>query len=116
MVYYSLQLVIQQKNSDYYRKDFFHNSEIHEVSIEKEEFNSLITNDKNVLPIHFFTIDSINDLLTNEGLNIFEIQSFHAIFKYNLIDKFIHRDRLINSCKYLKRKFGRDIFIASKRK
>ena len=100
---------------DYYVKEYMRNSELVEQRIEKDEFNSLIFNENNILPLHFFSQKSIRTALENAGFVLLDFRSFHVLGKVRLLDKIIDRDRLVNSADFLKTRLGRDLLVVGQK-
>jgi len=100
------------EDNDYYIKGYLKNSKAIEERIEKEEFNNLVINQRSILPIHFFTYDTLFELLESTGFKIIDYRSFHIVRKIPLFDRIIDRDKFANSFTSLKKKMGRDMFIA----
>ena len=65
------------ETDDCYAKDQYIDSKFIEENITKEDFNSLIFNNINVLPIHFFSKKTIIGLLKEAGFEIFDMEVFH---------------------------------------
>jgi len=65
------------RERDYFVKHFIKNSKSIEKIITKEEFNSLIYNEKK-LPIHFFTKDNIIYLLESLNFKVLDFKKFHT--------------------------------------
>ncbi|MDH5266489.1 MAG: class I SAM-dependent methyltransferase [Candidatus Bathyarchaeota archaeon] len=104
-----------REKCDYYVKEYLENSKVVEERIEKEEFNSLIFNEKNILPLRFFSRKSIIKELENSGFVLLDFRSFHVLGKASFLDKIIDRDRLVNSVDFLKTRLGRDILVTSRK-
>lgn len=104
-----------RKNYDYYVKAYLENSNVVEERIEKEEFNSLMFNKRNILPLRFFSWNGIIEALEESGFVLLDSRSFHELCKVPFLDRIIDRDRVINSANFLKARLGRDILIVGKR-
>ena len=103
------------RNHDYFVKAYLRGSEAVEEEIGREEFDSLVLNGENILPIHFFTMGTILRLLESSDLELADIESYHILCKVPLLDRIVDRDRIVNSLSFLKNKLGRDIFIVAKK-
>lgn len=104
-----------RKDYDFYVKMYLKNREVIEEVIEKYEFNSLIRNEKNILPIHFFSRKNIFKMLQGYRSEILDFRSFHILNRIPFIDYIVFRDKLVNSCSLLQSRLGRDMFIAYRR-
>jgi 2-polyprenyl-3-methyl-5-hydroxy-6-metoxy-1,4-benzoquinol methylase len=100
------------KDNGYFVKDLRRNSELLEVPITKEEFNSLI-NSKGTLPIHFFRLDEIGQLLSDNGFKIIEFRVFHLEKRLPGLENDKEIDDTANSNPDLQEKTGRDMMIAA---
>lgn len=96
-----------------FTKNFVKNGDLASEKIGKHEFNDLVTNDQNVLPIHSFTLNNLEDLLKDFEIEGFKV--FHQLHSENLLDKFLFRDKWIN-LPIVKRKMGRDVVIVGTKK
>jgi len=104
-----------RKDYDFYTKMYLKNREVVEESIEKNEFNSQIRNEKNILPIHFFSKKNIFSMLRDFHFEILDFKSFHILNRIPFLDHIVFRDKLINSFSLLQTRLGRDMFIACRR-
>ena len=104
-----------RKSDDYFAKDLMKGSEILEKRISKEEFNSLINNDQNILPIHFFSANKLANILMENGFKVLDCRSYHVLSKSKLFAQSLDRDDIVNASDQLRTKFGRDIFLVSKK-
>ncbi|MFX0199306.1 MAG: class I SAM-dependent methyltransferase [Candidatus Hodarchaeota archaeon] len=104
-----------RKDHDFYTKMYHKNHRVIEENIDETEFNSLIHNEKNILPIHFFSRKRIFSVLNSFHFEILDFKSFHILNKIPFVDHIVLRDKLINSISLLQRKLGRDMFIACRR-
>ena len=82
------------KSDDYYVKDYFVDNSFVEEEISPDMFDSIVNNNDGILPVHFFTRQSLVDLFQDNSLVIKHMQSFHNT-KSNLD--------------------GRDIFVAAEK-
>jgi hypothetical protein len=104
-----------RKNHDYYVKGALIDSKNVEEKIGAAEFNSLINNEQNVLPIHFFSVKNVKRLLKNTGFTLIDYRTFHLLCKPTFLDRILNRDHFVNKFNFLKTRYGRDIlFIAKK--
>jgi len=104
-----------RQNHDYYMKDILKGTNAIELKIEKEEFDSLIRNQECILPLHFFSVNTISELLKETGFTLLDFRSFHILDGPGLVDKIVDRDEITNRFDRSKRKFGRDaLFICKK--
>lgn len=103
-----------RKNHDVYVKSFIKKDKLFQSAISKREFNSLIFNDKGILPACIFSLRNLKNAL--KRFNLLEIKVYHEPYPFNMLDRFLFRDKLIN-LSFLKKFFGADIMIiASKGK
>ena len=102
-------------NYDFFTKMYLDKREVSEERIEKNEFNSLIRNESNILPIHFFSRKNLLQMLRSYQFEVIDSKSFHILNKIPFLDHIVFRDKLINSFSFLQTRFGRDIFIVCKR-
>lgn len=100
-----------RKECDYYVKEYLKDSKVVEERIEKEEFNSLIFNERNILPLRFFSRKSITEVVQKSGFAMLDFRSFHILGKVLFLGKIIDRDSLVNSIDFLKTRLGRDILV-----
>jgi ubiquinone/menaquinone biosynthesis C-methylase UbiE len=103
------------RNSDFYTKMYLKEQRVVEEAIDKDEFNFLINNEKNVLPIHFFSEKDLLRTLNNFGFEMVDFKSFHILNKIPLVDRLVFRDKLVNALPPLQSRLGRDMFIACRR-
>jgi 2-polyprenyl-3-methyl-5-hydroxy-6-metoxy-1,4-benzoquinol methylase len=103
------------RKRDYFAKTYLKNAEAIEENIRKNEFNSLINNKVDVLPIHFFSIDSITNLLENSGFTPLDFNSYHFSYMGAPLDRVIEIDGAVNKFTGLKGKLGRDLLVTSKK-
>lgn len=104
-----------RKNYDFYTKMYLKNREVIEEGIEKNEFNFLSRNEKDILPIHFFSKKNIFRMLRGFHFEILDFKSFHILNRIPFVDHIVFRNRLINSFSLLQTRLGRDMFIACRR-
>jgi hypothetical protein len=100
-----------RKDRGYYVKAVLKGSKSIEQKIGKEEFNSLIINDQNILPIHFFSVKNLQNILKNSGFILIQYRSYHILSKSSFFAGERNRDELVNTSDSLKSKFGRDILL-----
>lgn len=103
------------KDYDFYAKMYQKNLEVVEEVIEQDEFNSLINNEINILPIHFLSKKTILKMLHALSFEISDFKSFHVLNGMPLIDHIVFRDKLVNSFPLLQSRLGRDMFIACRK-
>ena len=99
----------------YYVKSFLKDSKLVEKRISKADFNSLIKNEWNVLPIHFFSINNLVNILRKAGFALTSFRTYHVMRKPNNIAAVEDIDVQVNNSDYLKAKFGRDIMLISQK-
>ena len=104
-----------RKNRGYYAKAILKGSKSIEQKIGKEEFNSLIINNQNILPIHFFSVQNLENILKNSGFILIQYRSYHILSKTRFLADKEDRDKLVNTSDSLKPKFGRDIMLLSQK-
>jgi hypothetical protein len=66
------------EGQDYYAKDELCNEVFCETPIGKEEFNTLTVNQKGLLPVHFFSLDTLREELTKAGFIVVAYSLFHS--------------------------------------
>ncbi len=67
------------KNQDYFAKEYLIGQELIEEKIGEEEFNSLISNKSNILPLHFFSTKSIQNTMRDSGYKLLDYRLFHIV-------------------------------------
>ncbi len=67
------------KNQDYFAKEYLIGKELIEEKISEEEFNSLISNKRNILPLHFFSTKSIQNTMRDSGYKLLDYRLFHIV-------------------------------------
>lgn len=102
------------KGYDTYVKAYLKEHELIEESINKDEFNSLIFNDKDILPIHFFSKKTLFELLSESRFKVLDYKVFHIVKKIPFIDRITFRDKVVNLLPPLRSRLGRDIFIVGR--
>jgi 2-polyprenyl-3-methyl-5-hydroxy-6-metoxy-1,4-benzoquinol methylase len=100
------------KEKSYFTKDFLNKSQLRDVLITKDEFNSLI-NCTGTLPIHFFKPDEICSLLSMNGFRIIEFRVFHLENGIPGLESGTDIDNAANLDPDLQRRCGRDMLIAA---
>jgi 2-polyprenyl-3-methyl-5-hydroxy-6-metoxy-1,4-benzoquinol methylase len=100
-----------RRSYGYYIKSFLKDSKLVEQRIRKTKFNSLIKNECNILPIHFFSTKNLANLLKKAGFVLHSFRTYHVIRKSKIFSQEEDRDILVNNSNYLKSKFGRDIML-----
>ncbi|ACV64545.1 Methyltransferase type 11 [Desulfofarcimen acetoxidans DSM 771] len=65
------------KSADYYVKDYFAENNFVEEEISPELFDSMVSNSEGILPVHFFSRQSLVELFQNNFLVITYMQIFH---------------------------------------
>jgi 2-polyprenyl-3-methyl-5-hydroxy-6-metoxy-1,4-benzoquinol methylase len=103
------------RKRDHFAKDYFRGAEVVEEKIEKDEFNSLVTNKLDELPVHFFSIDSLTQMLENCGFTVLNFSCYHVLRTGTSSDKAIEKDQAANKSKYLNDKVGRDMLVTCKK-
>jgi len=104
-----------RKDYDFYVKMYLKNREVVEEVIEKDEFNLLIDDEKNILPIHFFSKKNMFKMFRDFRFEIIDFKSFHILNRIPFVDHIVFRDKLVNSFSLLQSRLGRDMFIACRR-
>jgi ubiquinone/menaquinone biosynthesis C-methylase UbiE len=103
------------RNRDCFAKACLRVSKASEEEIKREEFDSLVLNEKGVLPIHFFAMRTILRLLESSDLELADFKSYHVLCKAPLLDRIVDRDRVVNSLSFLRNKLGRDMLIVAQK-
>jgi ubiquinone/menaquinone biosynthesis C-methylase UbiE len=93
-------LTAYSEKQDYYVKDTINKNSFCETQICKEEFNSLIANRQGELPVHFFSIGTLKEMLAKAGFSISSYKPFHKMGNLEKIDS---------------PSSARDIFVAAKK-
>jgi ubiquinone/menaquinone biosynthesis C-methylase UbiE len=99
------------KKTDYYVKEQLINSKNVAEKIGEDEFNCLINNNQNILPIHFFTEKTLNSALVKHGFKLLDFKVYHVLGKSKLFAPSEDRDEVANGSQQRKSKFGRDMLI-----
>lgn len=97
---------------DIFLKSYLEDDVLIEERISEREFNSLITNDENILPVHLFTLDSLRSLL--DRFDFKSTKVFHNLHRQTFLDTLVFRDRWAN-LPLLKRKMGRDVLVVAEK-
>jgi cyclopropane fatty-acyl-phospholipid synthase-like methyltransferase len=82
------------KNQDYFVKQYLKDQKVVEEKICEEEFNSLVSNKVNILPIHFFSKDRILQVMKDSGYSLLDYRLFHKVSRTDAEQK-ENRDMLI---------------------
>lgn len=101
------------RKEDMFLKGYMEEGEFSEDKISEEEFNSLVTNDENVLPVHLFTIRNLRELL--DGFRIKSVRVFHELHSRTFLDRMVFRDRWIN-IPGIRKRMGRDVMVVAEKK
>lgn len=104
-----------REKNDYYVKAYLKDSKVVEERIEKDEFNALIVNERNILPLHFFSRRNLVGALEKAGFTLLDFRSFHILKKMPILDKILDRDRLANSLEFFKIRLGRDMLLIARK-
>lgn len=104
-----------REKNDYYVKAYLKDSQVVEERIEKDEFNAIIFNERNILPLHFFSRRNLVEALERVGFMFLDFRSFHILKKIPILDKILDRDRLVNSLDFLKTRLGRDMLLIARK-
>lgn len=104
-----------RKNRGYYAKAILKGSKCSEQKISKKKFNSLIINNQNILPIHFFSVQNLENILKNSGFILIEYRSYHILSKTRFFADKEDRGKVVNTTDSLKSKFGRDIMLLNQK-
>lgn len=104
-----------RRGSDLYVKDYLKEGKVQEENISEAEFNALIRNERGILPIHFYTFDSLESGLTAAGFEVLEFGVFHELSKTYPLDRVLDRDLVINSLSFFKNRFGRDLYMVCRK-
>lgn len=97
-------------NQDYYVKQFWQNGHAVEERISSDEFDSLSTNYEGILPIHYFSCNSLKKHLLLGSLEILENRVFHIEQDFVIPAQVLDIDSFINKL-YLRCRYGRDIIV-----
>jgi 2-polyprenyl-3-methyl-5-hydroxy-6-metoxy-1,4-benzoquinol methylase len=104
-----------RRSHGYYVTSFLKDSKLVEEKIRRKEFNSLIKNERNILPIHFFSIRNLYNILKKSGFVLINFRTYHIMSKFRTLAPDKDIDTLVNSSNILKAKFGRDILLISQK-
>jgi len=96
--------------SQYFTKAGLSGKEAFEVGIREDEFNHLITNNNNILPVHYFPQGMIQKGLSMMGFC--DKKVYHCLNLPNWIDKVVFRDVAANM-PLIRNYMGRDIMITA---
>ena len=72
-------LTTHSPNHDYFTKEYIKNATLIEEKISQEEFNSLVENQNNILPIHYFSKKNIFNILAESGFRTIDFRLFHKV-------------------------------------
>lgn len=97
-----------RNRNEFFVKNMNKDGEILEEEISKDEFNNLVLNQDNILPIHYFSIKDLKECM--QKFKIVKIKTFHAMYSLNIFDKLFLRDKFFN-LPFIKKFFGRDVMI-----
>jgi 2-polyprenyl-3-methyl-5-hydroxy-6-metoxy-1,4-benzoquinol methylase len=96
----------------YFVRDLMRGSQPSEEPIKQEEFN-IMTNSIGALPIHFFKLNEISQLLSDNGFKIIEYRVFHLDKRIPGMENEKEIDNAANSDPDLQKRTGRDMLIAA---
>jgi SAM-dependent methyltransferase len=99
--------------SDVFMKSYSEEGSLKEDEISERDFNSLVTNDENILPVHLFTIKNLEKLL--EGFDFRAVRVFHELHSVTFLDSLMFRDKWVN-LPFLKKRMGRDVLVVAEKK
>jgi hypothetical protein len=74
-------MITHAKNQDYFAKGYLIGQELIEEKIGEEEFNSLISNKSNILPLHFFSTERIKNVMRDSGYKLLDYRLYHMVNK-----------------------------------
>ena len=72
-------ITTHSQKKDYFARDFIRGQKACEENISRDEFNSLVVNKKSMLPVHFFSIDTLQMELQKAGYTLLESKLFHLL-------------------------------------
>jgi ubiquinone/menaquinone biosynthesis C-methylase UbiE len=72
-------MTTHSKNQDYFVKEYLKGHKLIEEKISAEEFNSVVTNKQNILPIHLFSKRSIQNIMRASGYTVLDYRLFHRV-------------------------------------
>jgi cyclopropane fatty-acyl-phospholipid synthase-like methyltransferase len=75
----TLFLITTHGKEDYFAKEYLKGHRLFEEKISQGEFNSLVENKNNILPIHFFSKRTIQKILQESGFCVSVFSLFHKI-------------------------------------
>jgi ubiquinone/menaquinone biosynthesis C-methylase UbiE len=88
------------------------NGRFRQKTITQNAYNSYITNQQGILPVHLFSITDLRKRL--DKYKILAVKVFHILKFPEIFDAFIFRDRMVNN--FLPKKFfGTDILLIAKK-
>ena len=102
------------QDRDFYVKSYLNNNSVIEKKINAKEFNELISNDKQVLPIHFFSTKNFSRKITEVGFDIIDWRVFHVLERQLSYLK-EEVDEYVNNKQELKKRVGRDLLIIARK-
>lgn len=100
------------QGSDVFMKSYSEQGNLKEEEVSEQEFNSLVTNEENILPAHLFTVESLRDIL--DGFDFKTVRVFHELHSRTFLDSLVFRDEWIN-LPLLKNRMGRDVMIVAQK-
>lgn len=101
-----------KQHNNYYVKSIIQDGKVVEPVISEDEFNKIINNKDNMLPCILFSLKYLYQLLSN--FKIKKVLLHHALYKRNVLDKIIFRDKLLN-LPFIKGKLGSDVLLICKK-
>ena len=72
-------LTTHARNQDHFTKEYLKHEKLIEEKISEAEFNSLIENKDNILPIHYFSKKSISNIMRESGFRSLDFKLFHKV-------------------------------------
>jgi SAM-dependent methyltransferase len=86
-----------------------------EDPVSPQEFDRLAENPRGVLPIRFFTLETLERALQAAGLQAMDHYVYHCCENsFGDLEKFCFRDTIVNAVPRLKESFGRDITVVAR--
>lgn len=96
-----------------YEKHFLDTGNLIVEVITENEFNQLVVNNENILPIHHFTIKRLTTMLSDFVIE--DTIVFHELYPRTFFDSFLNRDVILNF-PFIRNFAGRDVCVLARKK
>jgi len=108
-----LMTTYSRRSYGYYSRGFLKDSRNVEERIKKEEFNFIIKNDKNILPIHFFSLNNLTNIIKDSSFFLDYFKTYHILRTSSNRFPYDDTDNSISTSSCSKNNIGRDILLIS---